>query len=148
MNSSVIRATWPRQSVVPLPYSLSPWRRGERRRKKRGWKSGGGEECVAHILSLFSVCASCKLCTEPSTSNEETVVLHYTTRVEREHVLQYTSLSEGKTEDCISTITTQSHKQNLINQFRNMSQATPTELTLNFLYSVIHCLVLYFTSWP
>ena len=25
MNSSVIRVTWPRQSVVPLPYSLSPW---------------------------------------------------------------------------------------------------------------------------
>ena len=42
-----------------------------------GGRSGGGEVCVAHILSLFSVCASCKLCTEPSTSNEETVVLHY-----------------------------------------------------------------------
>ena len=96
-----------------------------------GGKRGGGEECAAHILSL------CKLCTEPSTSNEETVVLHYTTRVERGRVLQYTSLSEGETEDCISTITTQSHKQNVINQFRSMSQATPTELTLNFLYSVI-----------
>ena len=36
MNSSVIRATCPRQSVVPLPYSLSPWR--------RGGGGGGGEE--------------------------------------------------------------------------------------------------------
>ena len=43
MNSSVIRATWPRQSVVPLPYSLSPWTRGvgegegrRRRRRRRG----------------------------------------------------------------------------------------------------------------
>ena len=45
--------------------------------------SGLGTRLVAHILFLFSVCASCKLCTEPSTSNEETVVLHYTTRVER-----------------------------------------------------------------
>ena len=40
MNSSVIRATCPRLSVVPLPYSLSPWRKeGE-----KGEEEGGGEE--------------------------------------------------------------------------------------------------------
>ena len=42
MNSSVISATCPRQSVVPLPYSLSPWGGGRREEERR--ERGEGEE--------------------------------------------------------------------------------------------------------
>ena len=48
MNSSVITATCLRQSVVPLPYSLSPWRRGggrgEEEERRGGGEKGEGEE--------------------------------------------------------------------------------------------------------
>jgi len=44
MNSSVIRATCPRQSVVPLPYSLSPWRRGGGEKEREGEEEEGEEE--------------------------------------------------------------------------------------------------------
>ena len=62
MNSSVIRATCPRQSVVPLPYSSSPWRRGggEGEGEEEEKEGEGEEEYVAHVLLFFMQILYCK----------------------------------------------------------------------------------------